>query len=214
MLVDDDERIHRTALRLVRKDSSICLICAKDGREAREALGDTETDLILIDIHLGCDESGLDLLKDLRSKGFDGATCVLSGSDSPDVIFDALLAGADGYMVKGDLGKLFPDEIHRLVGLGESSVECDSSRARVLLRSFGLAEDQVELAIFYAAHGFPTMADLSEILGIPPQTICNRFARIERKLGLANRNQLVRFLTVASGFGARRRPSKNREDVQ
>lgn len=72
---------------------------ARDRRQALEALADKKPDLILVDLTLG-DDSGLDLIKDIRA--LDGAVriLVLSMHDERFYADRALAAGAHGYCMK------------------------------------------------------------------------------------------------------------------
>jgi len=199
---------------LLRGPKAPTLRCAYTCAEATEILETFSVHLVLIDLGLGTGEDGLVFLKSIRERGFEGKACVLSGHDSAEIILEALLCGADSYLVKGDLTTCLRQEVRRLLVTRDEDDGCDRFAAAGLLRSFGLNDGQVRLLTEYVRRGFPSQVELCESLGLAPQTLSNRFCRIERRLGLGNRNQLVRFLTVASGFGARRRPSKNREDVQ
>lgn len=211
LLLEDEDCMHRMVGRLLRDSGNLILLCAHTCAEASEILDKSQVHLVLIDVGLSCGENGLSFLKGMRNREFRGKACVLSGYDSAEIILDALLAGADSYLVKGELDHSLQREVYRLLGLDEGSGSDDRFAASGLLRSFGLSDEQVRLLTEYVRRGFPSQVELCESLGLAPQTLSNRFCRIEKKLGFNNRNQLVRFLTVASGFGARRRP---REDVQ
>jgi DNA-binding NarL/FixJ family response regulator len=75
---------------------------AADGESALEALGDHAPDFMLIDMSLP-DMTGIELIRELKRRHPKLPMAILSGHRSAKYARDALEAGADGYLVKGDL---------------------------------------------------------------------------------------------------------------
>lgn len=75
---------------------------AADGGSALEAMDDGPPDFMLIDMTLP-DMTGIELIRELKRRHPALQMAILSGHRSEKYARDALEAGADGYLVKGDL---------------------------------------------------------------------------------------------------------------
>lgn len=108
-----------------------------DARSAEMALQSEQYDLMVLDIGLP-DRSGLDILKELRSRGDDLPVLILTAHDAVRDRVDGLDCGADDYMVK-------PFDLDEL-----------SARLRALLRrSSGRASSEIrhgDIVLDPAAH--------------------------------------------------------------
>lgn len=95
LIVDDDPlvlRIQRVALTRAGFEVS----AATSISEAHEELGRAMPHLALVDLFLGA-ESGLELVKSLKARGFAGPVVGVSGDALAD---EALAAGADAFLPK------------------------------------------------------------------------------------------------------------------
>jgi len=63
-------------------------------------------DLLFLDHFLGEKETGLDLLRSLRSAGHGGAIVMMTGSDEEGIVTKFLESGADAYLCKTHLTPL------------------------------------------------------------------------------------------------------------
>jgi putative two-component system response regulator len=98
LVVEDNEQARATVLRILASadyDAS----GAGDAAEARAYLADGDYAVILIDVHMP-GESGIHLLKYVRSRYLDTAAIMVTGLDDPDLVDLALETGAYGYVVK------------------------------------------------------------------------------------------------------------------
>ncbi|TGL88355.1 DNA-binding response regulator [Leptospira congkakensis] len=156
-----------------------------------------ETSLLFFDIKLpGID--GIQLTQIVREKMRDPRIVVLSALDSDEVLFQALKAGAIGYILKSDLRKL-PDMVEDLINGG--AVITPTLALRVL-KSF--QEPRVNLK-----HGFEeltarekeilqelvsgqSLKEVAEELEISTHTVSTHAKNIYRKLQVNNRIQLLK----------------------
>ncbi|MCK9461089.1 MAG: response regulator [Proteobacteria bacterium] len=172
--------------------------------------------LALVDVGLGDGEpDGIDLVRDLRAAGYEGFVCMLTGYEDPGTMLRALLAGADEYLLKRccDLG----NDVEAMLARGTrpaATGPLDPERHGRFLRSAGLTGEQIEALCSYAAHGFPENKGLASLLGASESAASKLVRRAEEKLGVANRGQLVRLLTVLSGFGERERWRKEAREAE
>jgi len=124
---------------------------------------------------------------------------MLSCDETPESLAGSLLAGADGYMVKGIFGRRLRRDLERICR--ESAT--GDYMFHAYLRSRRLRLDQRELLERFAEAGYPLPKELGFDMGRSENAIHKSLARIRRRLELENNAQLVNLLTVLSGYGAR-----------
>ncbi len=108
---------------------------ASSASEALSLLKDTNIDVALVD--LGVPElDGIALTKQIRQSHPNVRVLVFTASDRPDDIFAAMDAGADGYVLKGNLSKALEMAI-RSVRLG--AVWLDPGIAKQVLQAIETA---------------------------------------------------------------------------
>jgi DNA-binding NarL/FixJ family response regulator len=132
--------------------------------------------------------------------------CMLTGDNDAGTMMRALLAGADDYLLKLHFDAV--RDVEAMIArsaIPKERAALDPDHHWRFLRSADLSEEQVEAVWTYAALGFPETKELAAQLEISEQAASKLMRRAEEKLGVANKGQLVRLLTVLSGFGLRQR---------
>lgn len=81
---------------------AITLLTAEDWRQGRQVLATTNVDLIILDYLLGAD-TGLTVVRALRESGDKRPVVILTGKGDERIAAEVSRAGADDYLVKGDL---------------------------------------------------------------------------------------------------------------
>ena len=101
VLLADDDPLVRRILRDTLQDAGFIVVAeAGTGREAVELAVHYEPDLVVVDLGMP-DGDGLDVVQRLRARFVDElAVVVLTSRDDDHVAFDALRAGAAGYLLK------------------------------------------------------------------------------------------------------------------
>lgn len=108
---------------------------ASTASEALTKLKDESIDVAVIDLALP-EINGIELTKQIRQSHPSVRVLMFTASDSPEDIFAAMDAGADGYLLKGNLSEALEIAI-RSVRLG--AVWLDPSIARQVLRAIETA---------------------------------------------------------------------------
>jgi two-component system, OmpR family, response regulator len=98
LVVDDEESILDAVTSALRYEG-FDVRSAASGSDALASIGESAPDLIVLDWMLP-DLSGIDLERDLRSRGFQMPILFLSARDSTEDKVDALTSGADDYVTK------------------------------------------------------------------------------------------------------------------
>jgi two-component system response regulator NreC len=208
VVVDDHTLIRQGMVGLLDRQADIEVVGeAGNGRDGIELVERLRPDVVLMDVAMP-GISGLDATRELKSRLPDVPVIMLTIHDRDDYIFEALRAGAVGYVLKGadvqDLlaavrsarrGEVFlqPDAIKSLVAdflrrgdVGEDRQRLDglSDREREILRL--IAQGQ-------------TTPEIAASLGLSPHTIGSHRERIMTKLDLHSKTALVKY-AIARGL--------------
>jgi len=100
-IVDDDQEVRNTLEKLITGAEGFELTGSYgDLQEAIVLIPLIKPDVVLMDIHLGNGESGIDCIRKLRPDYPELKFMICTVFDDDEKIFDALCAGANGYMLK------------------------------------------------------------------------------------------------------------------
>jgi len=100
LIVDDHPLFRRGVAQLLAMDPEIELVGeAADQAGALAMVRAHEPDLILLDLNLK-NESGIDILSALKDEDAGRRVVMLTVSDAPEDLMQAIRAGADGYLLK------------------------------------------------------------------------------------------------------------------
>jgi DNA-binding NarL/FixJ family response regulator len=101
ILIADDDRLTRAGLRLVLGQEADLEVVgeARDGLEAVELARRLQPDLVLMDLRMP-NMDGLDATRALKGNGLTRSVLILSMVEDPDLLLEAVRAGAVGYVLK------------------------------------------------------------------------------------------------------------------
>jgi DNA-binding NarL/FixJ family response regulator len=210
-LVDDHEIVRRGLVDLLAgvPDFTVVGEAASVG-EALVAVPKAAVDVAVLDVRLP-DGSGVELCRDLRSAQPDLRCLMLTSYSDDEALFDAVMAGASGYLLKQILGTDLVAAI-RTVGAGGSLIDADATAAvlgRVRAQRdqgaavSGLSEQ--ERAVFELIGEGLTNREIGGRLFLAEKTVKNYVSRILAKLGMQRRTQAAVLATEL-----RRRPGRDR----
>ena len=199
LLVADDHGIMRGGLRLLldRQPDMEVVAEAADGIEAVEVALRVRPDICILDVAMPR-MTGLEATVEIRAHAPEVAVLVLSMHDDERYLFEALKAGAAGYVLKREADQALVKAV-RAVGRGEAFItnaaerslvrewmEDDSTGPREPLT---LREREV-LKLIAEAY---TNKAIGETLHLAEKTIESHRANLLRKLGMRDRVELVRY---------------------
>jgi DNA-binding NarL/FixJ family response regulator len=198
ILIADDHGIVRSGLRALLEAQSDMEVVAEaaDGVEARDVAIRERPDLAILDVKMPR-LTGLQATHEIREQAPDVAVLILSMHDDERYLFEALKAGASGYVLKRQADTELIEAI-RAVERGEPFLTPDAQRALikdVLARDEGrsteLTQREEEVVKLVAeAH---TNREIAELLHLSEKTVENHRARAMKKLGMRDRVELVRY---------------------
>jgi DNA-binding response OmpR family regulator len=99
VLVVDDERFFREAIRELLEGDGLPVVLAQDAAEALEAAADPRVGVLVLDIQLP-DQSGLEVLRAVREQRPEVRVVMLSAHTDQEYVLEALRLGACDYLAK------------------------------------------------------------------------------------------------------------------
>jgi len=198
VLIADDHGIVRSGLRkLLESEDGIEVVAeAGDGREARDRAIAERPDLAILDVKMP-GMGGLEATRAIRESAPEVSVLMLSMHDEDRYLFEALKAGASGYVLKRAADRELIDAI-RAVERGEPFLTPEAQRALirdVLDGGEGRGEEltpreEEVVKLVAEAH---TNKEIADILGLAEKTAENHRSNAMRKLGMRDRVELVRY---------------------
>ena len=210
VLIADDQVLVRAGFRMIiETDPSLRVVSeAGDGAQAVEATRQHKPDIVLMDIRMPVLD-GLEATRQIVAGREPSRVLILTTYDLDEYVFDALLAGASGFLLKDVAPEDLLAGIHT-VAAGDSLLS--PSVTRRLIEAFvtdhrrpkhpppGLAELTTrELEIFRLLAAGLSNAEIAAQLYLSTTTIKTHVARVLDKLDVRDRIQAV-VLAYESGI--------------
>jgi DNA-binding NarL/FixJ family response regulator len=199
VLVADDHGIVRAGIKLLlERQSDLDVVAeAEDGVEAVEQALASQPDLCILDVGMPR-LTGLQAAREIRSQLPGVRVLMLSMHDDEHYVFEALKAGASGYVLKREADQDLVGAV-RAVGRGEAFLTNAAERSIIRQWMADGAEGPVipltpreEEVVKLIAEAF-TNAQIASILHLSEKTVESHRANVLRKLGMRDRVELVRY---------------------
>ncbi|MFT7775997.1 response regulator [Roseateles sp.] len=193
----DDHAIMRDGLRVVLEAAGHEVIGEAAGpTPALADLGRLQPDVVLLDLRLG-QRSGLELLAELHKRGMQLRVIVLTMSDQPRHVAEALRLGARGYLLKGSASSEVLQAVETVaVGGRFLSPQAAEFAASALTESGGADEEALsprERQILLMVAQGATSNAIGEALHLSPKSVDTYRSRLMKKLGLNDITGLVKW---------------------
>jgi DNA-binding NarL/FixJ family response regulator len=194
LIVDDLPEAQDMLQAIVREAYPSAFCHRADGlKEANALCARVQFDLALVDLRLG-DGQGIQLIEQLSVNQPTCASVVASIYDNDESLFQALQAGAQGYLLKGQDPAWL---VRQLRGIGQGQPPLSPAIARRLLRHFrGQSRPRAALepqltqrerdVLGLLAQGVH-IAEIGSTLGISRHTVGDHVKNIYRKLNISSR---------------------------
>ena len=199
-ILDDHELLRRGLRELLEADSSITVVGESGSAvEAMRRIPALRPDVAVLDCRLP-DGSGVEVCRRVRSQDPGIAVIMLTSYEDDEVVLDAILAGAAGYLLKQVRGDDLLQAVHR-VALGQSLLD-PAVTASVLGRIRDEPEEidpalaslspQERRVLFLIGQGM-TNREIADAMFLAEKTVKNYVSAMLGKMGLQRRTQAAIF---------------------
>jgi DNA-binding NarL/FixJ family response regulator len=212
VLLVEDQGLVRSGLRvLLEREADIKIVGeAADGEEAIALVSQLHPDLVLMDIRLPKID-GIEATRNIKSAHADVEVLILSAYEDDEAVFQAIQAGASGYVLKD----ITPENLIRAIrsvragmstvhpGITRRLLERISmmSRSRTTgpatIHRDGLTPREVEILIGIAKGS--SSRELAANLFVSESTVKSHLRAIYRKINVRDRSQAVAY-ALRKGF--------------
>lgn len=204
IILADDHTLIRSGLKALLSFSPEFEVIgeAEDGLSAIRQVEEKKPDILILDLSMP-NMSGIDCIKEIRSRGLICNILVLTMYDDEEYIKEVMRSGADGYLLKKSADRELIEAIHKIYH-GKKYLNESISQTLIdsLLRSAPTQSDMTDPYILlsirerevlrYLAKGF-TNSEIAEILSLSPKTIDTYRSRIMNKLNIKKKSELVNY---------------------
>lgn len=203
-VIADDQAVVRGGLRMILESEEDIEVTgeAADGRQALDLIRELDPDVVLMDIRMPTLD-GIEATRRLITAGARARVLVLTTYDLDENVYDALKAGAAGFLVKTESPERLVQAV-RVVAAGEALLAPDITRRLVDRFVTGLRPNTPaspeleeltarELEVLKLVASGLSNAEIAETLFVSDGTVKTHVAHILSKLGLRDRVQIVVF---------------------
>jgi DNA-binding NarL/FixJ family response regulator len=220
VLICDDQAVVRDGLRAILGTAAGLTVVgtAGDGAEAIERVAETKPDVVLMDLKMPV-VSGVQATREIRTRFPDVRVLVLTTYDADEWVFDAIRAGASGYLLKDSTREAL---VAAIEGTAAGRTHIDPAVAGRLLAHVTQAQpappsselksltDRERDVLRLLGLGLGNAA-ISERLHLSEGTVRNHVSAILGKLGVEDRTQAALF-ALRSGLAATESPDPRRRE--
>jgi DNA-binding NarL/FixJ family response regulator len=196
VLIDDHDLLRRGIKTMLEREGDIEVVGeAGDGAKALSLVEETLPDIVLIDVIMPTVD-GIEATRQIKGDFPNVGVVVLSGHDEQQFVFDAIKAGASGYLLKtAELEEVV--EVVRQIAAGSGQID-PGIASRVLDEFQNYQKTQVTEGVFqpltprereilqHMADGLPNKT-IAARLQISERTVTTHVANIYTKLHVNNR---------------------------
>jgi DNA-binding NarL/FixJ family response regulator len=190
ILIADDHYIVRMGLiALVNTEPDMEVVAeAADGAQALELFGKCNPDLALLDLRMPV-KDGIQTTAEIRNQFPNAQVLMLTAFDGDEEIYKALLAGAQGYILKSATGKQLIPAV-RAVAAGQRWIPEDVAGRLATRNEFGALTPREVEVLKHLARGLANK-EIADVLKITEYTVKDHLKSILGKLRVADRTEAV-----------------------
>jgi two-component system response regulator DevR len=193
-LLDDHELVRRGIADVIERETDLEVVGeAGTVRDAVARVAATRPDVVVLDVRLP-DGSGVEACRRIRSQHPDLPCLMLTAFDDDSALEAAVLAGAQGWLLKDIRGAGLVDAIRRVAAGGQLMDREVVRRARARLLVPAVTADEPRLTLregqilALITEGL-TNRQIGERLGLAEKTVKNYVSGLLEKIGVERRTQ-------------------------
>jgi two-component system, NarL family, response regulator DevR len=193
-LLDDHEVVREGLRHLLESDADMEVVGeASTAAEAIERIGDAKPVVAVLDVRLP-DGSGVEVCREVRSQHHEIACLMLTSFSDDEALFDAIMAGASGYVLKevrstdlvGDIRKVAAG--HSLLDPTLTARAMERMRTRRQEETADHLTPQEQKILDLIAEGL-TNRQIAERMYLSEKTVKNYVSNMLAKLGMSRRTE-------------------------
>ena len=200
-LVDDHELIRRGLRDCLEAEQDLVVVGeAGTAQEATSRIPAIMPEVVVLDVRLP-DGNGIEVCRDLRSIHPEIRFLILTTFSDDEALFDAIVAGADGYVLKDTRGDNLIESIRR-VAEGQSLLDpAVTKHVLARLRRFHETADQLsvltrqEREILDLIGKGMTNRQIAAEMHLAEKTVKNYVSGLLSKLGMSHRTEAAIYIT-------------------
>ncbi len=197
-LVDDEHNFRNKVLTVLSNDPALEVIDDfANYADALTGLSTAPPDVILMDIQLTGEKTGMDLVHALREKGIKSKIIMLTSFDDDERVFQSLKNGANGYLIKGEPKEVV---ISSICDVMEGKAPMSARIASLLIAYFNqLGNETKELTqltvreneiLEKLSKGY-LYKEVANQLSISQETVKKHAGSVYRKLHVGNKTEAI-----------------------
>ncbi|MEW5842931.1 MAG: response regulator transcription factor [Bacteroidota bacterium] len=198
IITDDHEIIREGLKKIISKHDDLKIVAeAASIAELEKSLENNRAELVILDISLP-DKSGLDFVKDLKSRYPEIKVLLFSIYPEEKFAKRAISIGADGYLSKSAKPSEIISAIRKIESGGKylkseliEKLFMQSNKTNVVTSHESLSNREFEVLRLLAKGN--KITDIAESLGLSVNTIASYKARIQEKLNIKSTADLIRY---------------------
>jgi len=198
-LLDDHEVVRRGLAELIGLESDMVVVGeAGSAAEALNRIPAARPDVAVLDVRLP-DGTGVDVCRDIRSQLPEIRALMLTSYADDEALFDAIMAGASGYVLKDIRGTDLVESIRRVAN-GETLMSADViARVRERLQRRSMEENRLESLsaqerrILELLSEGMTNKEIAAAMFLAEKTVKNYVSNLLAKLGFQRRTEAALF---------------------
>jgi DNA-binding NarL/FixJ family response regulator len=215
-LLDDHEVVRRGVADVLESDPGITVVGeAKNAAEALARVPALRPDVAVLDVRLP-DGDGVSVCRELRSRLPALRVVMLTSYSDDEALFEAIMAGASGYLLKQILGQDLVAAVRTVAAGGSLLDPVATSAVLERMRRAGEPEgpvaslsEQERTVLELIGEGL-TNRQIGERMFLAEKTVKNHVSHLLAKLGLERRTQVAVLATELRGRGTSNTPGTHR----
>jgi len=196
-LVEDQPKVRENWSRLINSFPDLTCVCTcKTGEEALRVIPEAAPDVVLMDIFLPR-MSGIECTSRLKAMLPRTQIVILTAMDDEELVFMALEAGADGYLLKRTKPSDLRDALLDVLGGGAPMTSEIARRVIEAFRNKGKARDESlrlsvreEQILVLLSKGYANKM-IADQLELSIDTVCHHLKHVFEKMHVSSRTEAV-----------------------
>lgn len=196
LIVDDHPMVREGLAGIFARYNISVTGLASNGQSAIEMFQAEKPDVVLLDLRLP-DQSGIEVLRALLAIDPQTRVVMLTSAQGDASVYEAISAGACGYLLKGIEGGALAEQLRRVAAGGKALPAETTEKLATYIGSRKLSEREVEVLTLISRG--KSNKEAAQLLFITEDTVKMHVKNILQKLQASDRTQAV-VIALQRGF--------------